>query len=114
MQCSKRMEGVIVGEIYDMRHDPVFNRMPLKADQGTLKPGQCVKINTDGTVQAAATSDEMYGVALETVDSTTGKDTFVNVLVHGVVKKNKLMVGSGEPAVADFISLKKAGIFALD
>lgn len=109
---SKRTEDIVIGEIYDMRHDPVFCTMPVKAGTGNITAGQCVKIEEDGSVSAAATTNEMYGISLGNVD--IAKDKHLNVLIHGAVKKSGIKVGDAEPAVADIISLKKAGIFVLE
>ena len=111
---SKHQDEIFIGEIYDARHDAVLDRMPLKTGQGKLTPGQVVKANDDGTVQAYTSSDTPYGIALENADSTSGQDTHVSVLVHGTVKKCKVKVGAAEAAAADILKLRTAGIYVLN
>ena len=85
MDCSKNVTGITIGELWDHRHPPVIMRCPLKelSGENVINAGQVVKTGTANTIEAAATSDTPFGVALENVKAG---DKFVNVLLHGAVK----------------------------
>lgn len=114
MEMSKSFDSAILRQVYDFRHNPVIQRWPLTALSGenVIKEGQVVKLSDSNTVEAAATGDAaFFGIALENVKAG---DEFINVLLHGSLKKNLVLVGEAEATLADIVKLKTAGIYCLD
>lgn len=113
MDCSKHVSDISIGEIWDHRHPPVIMRCPLTelSGENVINAGQVVKTGSANTIEAAATSDTPFGVALENVKAG---DEFVNVLLHGSVKRDKVKMGTAALTVADINKLATAGIYCLD
>lgn len=113
MDCSKNVSGITVGELWDHRHPPVIMRCPLKelSGESVINEGQVVKMGSANTIEAAATSDTPFGIALENVKAG---DEFVNVLLHGTLKRDNVKMGSAALTVADINKLAAAGIYCLD
>ena len=113
MECSKHVGDITIGEIWDHRHSPVIMRCPLMALSGAtvINAGQVVKMGTGNTIEAATTSDTPFGIALENVKEG---DEFINILLHGTVKRDKVKMGTTALTVADINKLAAAGIYCLD
>lgn len=113
MDCSKNVSGITIGELWDHRHPPVIMRCPLKelSGESVINEGQVVKMGSANTIEAAATSDTPFGIALENVKAG---DEFVNVLLHGTLKRDNVKMGSAALTVADINKLAAAGIYCLD
>lgn len=113
MNYAKHVGDITIGEVWDHRHPPVIMRCPLKALSGAtvINVGQVVKMGTENTIEAATTSDTPFGIALENVKEG---DKFINVLLHGTTKRDKVKMGTTALTVADINKLAVAGIYCLD
>ena len=98
------------------RHPAVILSKSIKAGQGVLERGTIVAVGADGLVvpynpSATDSTAEPVGVLIERID--TGKETVGNVLVHGVVFKERLVVAGGTVSEGDLAKLSKIGIYAI-
>lgn len=102
-----------VGQVWDDRHSPIFTLFPVKAATA-VKAGQVLKVGEDSlTVEPAAAEDSAYvGVACEEVEA--GNKKYVNVLIHGTVKTEKITVGSDALTAEGAAKLRAAGVYAID
>jgi flagellar biosynthesis component FlhA len=117
MKASKTIT-ITVDQLLDGKHPPVIVRKLVTADKGTISIGQIVAISS-GKVLPYIASDQTagtaFGVATQGVDTATGKDTAVNVLVHGTCKLDAVTVVSGAaPTATDIAALAALGIWALN
>lgn len=113
MECGTHVSDITIGEIWDLRHPPVIMRCPLKelTDDAVINAGQAVKMGTGNTIEAASSSDTPFGIALE--NAAEGSE-FINVLIHGSVKRSNVKMGTAALTVADINKLAAAGIYCLD
>ncbi len=98
------------------RHPAVILSKSIKAGQGVLERGTIVAVDSNGLVvsynpSATDSTAEPVGVLIERID--TGKETVGNVLVHGVVFKERLVVAGGTVSEGDLAKLSKIGIYAI-
>ena len=102
-----------VGQVWDDRHSPIFTLFPVK-DATAVKAGQVLKVGDDKlTVEPAAAEDYAYvGVACEAVEA--GNKKYVNVLIHGTVKTEKITVGADALTADGAAKLRAAGVYAID
>ncbi len=102
-----------IGQVWDERHSPIFTLFPVKAATA-VKAGQVLKVGEDNlTVEPAAAEDAKYvGVACEEVEA--GDKKYVNVLIHGTVKTEKITVGSDALTAEGAAKLRAAGVYAID
>ena len=119
MKASKYVV-VELAELLDGKHPAVIMRKLVVADKGKISVGQIVAINSaDGKalpyIKGDETAGTVLGVATTIADTTTGKDTAVNILVHGTCKRSLVSVGTGTDVVqADIDALSAKGIWALN
>ena len=113
MNCAKHVSDISIGEIWDHRHPPVIMRCPLTplSGENVINAGQVVKTGTANTIEVATASDTPFGIALENVKAG---DEFVNVLLHGTLKRDNVKIGTADLTVADINKLAAAGIYCLD
>ena len=102
-----------IGQVWDERHSPIFTLFPVKAATA-VKAGQVLKVGEDNlTVEPAAAEDAKYvGVACEEVEA--GDKKYVNILIHGTVKTEKITVGSDALTAEGAAKLRAAGVYAID
>jgi len=108
------------------RHPAVILSMQVKAGQGVLEKGTIVGKDADGLIvpydpdativvdpTTGATAPAPWatpvGVLVERVD--TDKETIGNVLVHGVVFRERLIVADAEVTEDDLKKLAEIGIW---
>ena len=96
------------------RHPAVILAKPVKADQGVLEKGLIVALDANGKVvpynpSAGGSTANPVGVLVERVD--TSKETVGNVLVHGVVFRERLIVADAEVTEDDLKKLAEIGIW---
>jgi hypothetical protein len=95
------------------RHPAVILTKPIKGGQGVLERGTIVAF-VEGFVtpynpSASGPEGTPAGVLVERVD--TSKETAVNVLVHGVVFRERLIVAGGSVTEEDLNKLTSIGIY---
>ena len=102
-----------IGQVWDERHSPIFTLFPVKAAT-EIKAGQVLKVGADAlTVEPATAEDAAFvGVACEVV--AAGEKNYVNVLIHGTVKTEKIAVGSDALTAEGAAKLRAAGVYAID
>lgn len=98
------------------RHPAVILSKSVKAGQGVLERGTIVAVDADGLVvpynpSATDSTAEPVGVLVEGID--TDKETVGNILVHGVVFRERLVVADGTVNEGDLAKLSKIGIYAI-
>ena len=98
------------------RHPSVILSKSFKAGQGVLKRGTIVAVDSNNLVvpynpSATDSTAEPVGVLVEGID--TDKETAGNVLVHGVVFRERLVVAGGTVSEGDLAKLSKIGIYAI-
>lgn len=118
MKASKTIT-IDVMELLDGKHPAVVVRKLVEPQKGKIAVGQIVALNASGKVLPYVKGDETagtaYGVATTPADTATGKDTGVNVLIHGTCKKSGITVVSGAaPVQADIDALFALGVYPLD
>lgn len=112
MNMSIKVENIVIGDLVDYRHPPIFERRSLKAS-AEVSAGMAVKVGSDGAVEPATSGDEIYGISCENVVQSE-KDTHVTVLIHGTVKASRVNVNKAAVEEADIQKLKSAGIYVLN
>jgi len=103
-----------VEKVFASTHEPVILTMLVKPGQGTLERGTIVAKDGDGAVvpynpSASDTTAVPVGVLVEDVD--TDKETTANVLVHGVVFRERLKVAGGTVSATDLDRLSNIAIW---
>jgi hypothetical protein len=98
------------------RHPAVVLTKSIKAEQGVLERGTIVALNADGLVvpynpSANDSTGTPVGVLVERVD--TDKETVGNVLVHGVVFRERLVVKGSTVSEGDLKKLADIGIYSI-
>lgn len=98
------------------RHPAVILSKSIKAGQGILEKGTIVAVDSNNLVvpynpSATDSTAEPVGVLVERID--TDKETAGNVLVHGVVFRERLVVAGGTVSEGDLAKLSKIGIYAI-
>jgi len=96
------------------RHPAVILSKSVKQGQGVLERGTIVAVDSNGLVvpynpSATDSTAEPVGVLVERVD--TSKETVGNVLVHGVVYRERLVVAGGSVTTDDLKKLESIGIW---
>ena len=96
------------------RHPAVILSKPVKAGQGVLEKGTIVALDSNGLVvpynpSASDSTSNPVGILVERVD--TDKETVGNVLVHGVVFRERLKVAGGSVSANDLQKLTSIGIY---
>ena len=96
------------------RHPAVILSKSVKQGQGVLERGTIVAVDSNGLVvpynpSATDSTAEPVGVLVERVD--TDKETVGNVLVHGVVYRERLVVAGGSVTADDLKKLESIGIW---
>jgi hypothetical protein len=96
------------------RHPAVILTKSVKAGQGVLEKGTIVALDGSGLVvpynpSASDSTANPVGVLVERVD--TDKETLGNVLVHGVVFRERLIVAGGTVTADDLKKLSQIGIW---
>ena len=96
------------------RHPAVVLSKAVKSGQGVLEKGTIVAVDSNGLVvpynpSATDSTAEPVGVLVERVD--TDKETVGNVLVHGVVYRERLVVAGGSVTADDLKKLESIGIW---
>lgn len=116
MKASKTIT-ISINELLDGKHPPIVIRKLVVADKGQIGVGQIIAVSGDKAlpyVASDSTAGTAFGVATEAVDTATGKDTAVNVLVHGTCKLDLVTVANGAaPASTDIAALAALGVWAL-
>lgn len=101
-----------VGQLWDDRHSPIISLYPVKASTA-IKAGQVVKFSADGiTVEPATEADTLAGVALDDIEAKEGAS--VNVLVHGTIKTERVIVGEEAITATGVNKLRACGVYAID
>jgi len=98
------------------RHPAVILSKSIKAGQGVLERGTIVAVDSNNLVvpynpSATDSTAEPVGVLVEGID--TDKETVGNVLVHGVVFRERLAIAGGTVSEGDLAKLSKIGIYAI-
>jgi len=98
------------------RHPAVILTKPVKASQGVLEKGTIVALDGSGLVvpynpSATDSTATPVGVLVERID--TDKETAGNVLVHGVVFRERLVVKDGSVTADDLKKLASIGIYSI-
>ena len=96
------------------RHPAVILSKSFKAGQGVIEKGTIVALGGDGNVvpynpSASDSTAIPVGVLIERLD--TDKETVGNVLVHGVVFRERLIVAGGSVTEEDLNKLASIGIY---
>lgn len=117
MKASKTVT-IDVKELLDGKHPAVVIRKDVTANKGTISVGQIVAIASGKVlpyIKDDGTAGTVFGVATSYADTATGKDTAVNVLVHGTCRRSVLTVVSAAATVqADIDALAGIGVWALN
>lgn len=117
MKASKTIT-IDVKELLDGKHPAIIVRKLVTADKGTIAIGQIVAIASGKVlpyIKDDQTAGTAFGVATQYADTATGKDTAVNVLVHGTCKADLVtVVAAAAPVQADFDALAGVGVWALN
>jgi hypothetical protein len=103
-----------IEKVYTNIHEPVILTMEIKEDQGTLQRGLIVARDTNGKVVpynpgASDSTATPIGVLVEDVD--TEKEITANVLVHGVVFRERLIVANADLTTDDLNKLAQITIW---
>ena len=90
--------------IFDNIHPPIIMSYRFRPDEGAYRPGVLVARDDSGLLGlyergAADWKGTMFGVLTLKID--TAKETVGNVLRHGVIKKNELLVGTAQEPIND-------------
>ena len=98
------------------RHPAVILTKSVKAGQGVLEKGTIVALDGSGLVvpynpSATDSTGSPVGVLVERID--TDKETAGNVLVHGVVFGERLVVKDGSVTADDLKKLASIGIYSI-
>ena len=96
------------------RHPAVILTKSFKSGQGVLERGTIVALDGEGLVvpynpSASDSTASPVGVLVERID--TDKETAGNVLVHGVVFRERLVVKDGSVSESDLNKLAGIGIW---
>jgi len=96
------------------RHPAVILSKSIKGGQGVLEKGTIVALDASGLVvpykpSATDSTATPIGVLIERIDSD--KETIGNVLVHGVVFRERLIVVGGTVTAEDLNKLASIGIW---
>ncbi len=96
------------------RHPAVILSKSIKGGQGVLERGTIVALDSNGLVvpyspSASDSTANPIGVLVERLD--TDKETVGNVLVHGVVFRERLKVAGGSVSANDLQKLASIGIY---
>lgn len=100
-------QSAAMAQVIDPSHPPVIRAMKAKAAVGAIRYGTFVGLNTDGLIipwngdtAAQTKTSDLIGVIVESIDTTAGtvQDLVAQVLVHGTVKRDTLLVDDGTPA----------------
>ncbi len=96
------------------RHPAVILSKSFKPGQGVLEKGTIVALDSNGLVvpynpSATDSTATPVGVLVERLD--TDKETVGNVLVHGVVYRERLKVAGGSVTADDLNKLASIGIY---
>lgn len=117
MKASKTIT-IDVKQLLDGKHPAVIIRKGVTSGKGTIAIGQIVAIASGKVlpyIKDDGTAGTVFGVATGYADTTAGKDTAVNVLVHGTCKKDVVtVVSAAAPVQADLDALAAVGVWALD
>lgn len=102
--------------VVDGTHPAIILAMKIKPNQGELKAGLIVALDTNGEVvpynpTGQAPLNIPIGVLTVSIDTT--KETVGSVLRHGTVVRKNLLVGNNPVAETDIQKLADKGIFAL-
>lgn len=117
MKASKTIT-IDVKQLLDGRHPAVIIRKGVTSGKGTIAIGQIVALSSGKVIpyiKDDQTAGTVFGVATCYADTAVGKDTAVNVLVHGTCKKDVVtVVSAAAPVQADLDALAAVGVWALD
>jgi hypothetical protein len=96
------------------RHPAVILTKSFKSGQGVLERGTIVALDSEGLVvpynpSASDSTASPVGVLVERID--TDKETAGNVLVHGVVFRERLVIKDGSVSESDLKKLAGIGIW---
>jgi len=109
-------ETITSKRIIDDRHPAVIRFKEFKEDNGIIKSGELVALDTNNDVvlydpSGAAPEDTPVGVCVEDID--TAKETIGSVMVHGTVVKSSLTTKGLKSDDADINKLEeKTAIWA--
>jgi hypothetical protein len=93
------------------RHPAIILSKPVKGGQGVLEKGTIVSVDGNGLIVPYDGSKSPVGVLVERTD--TDKETVANVLVHGVVFRERLVVKDGSVTADDLKKLADIGIYSI-
>jgi len=117
MKASKTIT-IDVKQLLDGKHPAVIIRKGVTEGKGTISIGQIVAIASGKVlpyIKDDNTAGTVLGVATCYADTTAGKDTAVNVLVHGTCKRDVVtVISAAAPVQADLDALAAVGVWALD
>jgi len=103
-----------VEKVFASIHEPVILTMKVKPDQGVLERGLIVAKDSNGLVvpyspSAGNSTANPVGVLVEDVD--TGMEDTANVLVHGVVFRDRIKVKDADLTEDDLKKLSDITIW---